>query len=142
MEKPRASARISQISWKKTAPSIMANVGILPYFIIDLNVKYLPASFPNTAISDTDLGLLTEVLIGGWPRVSLISKHWTQDMIYLHMHYDFKKRVFNLISKYFIQSFWVGWKQWNRLIMEAMSYLFHWWKIWFKINCFLALLSD
>ena len=43
----------------------MANVGILPYFIIDLNVKYLPASFPNTAISDTDLGLLTEVLIGG-----------------------------------------------------------------------------
>lgn len=65
MEKPRASARISQISWKKTAPSIMANVGILPYFIIDLNVKYLPASFPNTAISDTDLGLLTEVLIGG-----------------------------------------------------------------------------
>ena len=65
----------------------MANVGILPYFIIDLNVKYLPASFPNTAISDTDLGLLTEVLIGGWPRVSLISKHWTQDMIYLHMHY-------------------------------------------------------
>ena len=42
----------------------MANVDNLPYFIIDLNLKCRPASLPNTAISETDLGL-AEVLIGG-----------------------------------------------------------------------------